>query len=98
MGGDWDEPLLRAARSQLDKEVFAVVEDLVRHRGFRLRKHGHKFGLYCPWIPPPDDRAHFISIPGTAKNPGNAGKRILRAAQRCPGQHERDQGIPEREI
>jgi hypothetical protein len=89
--GDWDETVLRDARSQLDKEVFDVVEKLVKEKSFKLRKQGHKFGLYCPWIPPPHERAHFISIPGTARNPGNAAKRVSRAAKRCPEQHESDQ-------
>jgi hypothetical protein len=88
VAGGWDEPLLRDARRQLDKEVFVVVEKLVKESGFTLRKQGHKFGLYSPWVPPPGDRAHFVSVPGTAQNPGNAAKRILRAAKRCPGQHE----------
>lgn len=89
VGGGW-ESSLGEARNQLDKEVFDVVEKLVKEKGFKLRKQGHKFGLYCPWIPPPGDRAHFISIPGTAKNPGNAAKRVQAAAKRCPGQHDFD--------
>jgi hypothetical protein len=48
VGGDWDESLLRDTRTQLNKEVFAVVEKLIKEKGFKLRKQGHKFGLYWP--------------------------------------------------
>lgn len=85
MGEPWDEVPLKSARPSLDKEVYDVVEDLVKNRGWRLREQGHKYAVYCPCT---EGRANFITLPGTSKNPGNAAKRIKRSASRCPDRHE----------
>ncbi|MGU3586393.1 hypothetical protein ACLBYD_24890 [Rhodococcus sp. C26F] len=85
MGEGWAEASLPDARDSLNKEVYAVVEDLVKKQGWRLRKQGHAYALYCPCE---DERANFITVPGTSKNPGNAAKRLKRSASRCPDRHE----------
>lgn len=85
MGEAWNEVSLKDARGSLDKEVYAVVEGLVKDKGWRLRAQGHKYAVYCPCI---DGRANFITLPGTSRNPGNAAKRVKRSASRCPDRHE----------
>lgn len=85
MDEPWDEASLKDARPSLDKEVYEVVVDLVKNQGWRLRKQGHKYAVYCPCT---DMRANFITLPGTSKNPGNAARRVKRSASRCPDRHE----------
>jgi len=67
-------------RREVDREVFDVLVHLER-RGWRLRRSGHKATLYCPC------GQDTIAVPGTAKNPGNAARRIAREAGRCPDGH-----------
>ncbi|WP_170323127.1 hypothetical protein [Gordonia effusa] len=83
----WDEVDIGAARNEVKKEIFDALEQLCA-QGFKLRKQGHKFGLYCPWLPGDGQRAHFISVPGTPRNPSVAARRLLQAAKRCPQRHE----------
>lgn len=85
MAESWEEASLKDARRSLDQEVYEVVADLVKNKGWRLREQGHKYALYCPCK---DGRANFITLPGTSKNPGNAAKRVKRSASRCPDQHD----------
>lgn len=86
MSEAWAEARLQNARGSLDKEVYEVVEDLVKTQGWRLREQGHKYAIYCPCTD--DERANFITLPGTSRNPGNAAKRVKRSASRCPDRHE----------
>lgn len=86
LGEPWEQASLKDVRKTLDKEVYDVVEHLVKKGGWRLRKQGHAYGLYCPCTD--DERANFIALPGTSKNPGNAAKRVRRSAARCPDRHE----------
>lgn len=85
MDGGWNQDSLADARRSLAKEVYVVVELLVKEHGWRLRKQGHKYGLYCPCT---EGRANFIPIPGTPKNPVHAARRIKRLAAHCPDRHE----------
>jgi hypothetical protein len=85
MGEAWDEVGLKDARPSLDKEIYDVVAELVKNHGWRLREQGHKYAIYCPCT---EDRANFITLPGTSKNPGNAARRVKRSASRCPDRHE----------
>jgi hypothetical protein len=66
------------------KEVDDVVKRLVDDEGWRLQAQGHGYYLYCPC------GADSIMVAGTPQNSGNHAKRIARAAERCPDQHERD--------
>ena len=65
--------------SELKKEVREAVEALIA-RGWTARKEGHKARLYCPC----ELGCTTIPVPGSPANAGNAAKRIVSAAGRCP--------------
>lgn len=79
--GDWVEPA--DVSGELHKDVLAAVKVLVE-AGWRLRRQGHKFYLYCPC----GDGGAQLRVDGTPKNPSWQAKTLLRDARRCPGQHE----------
>ena len=73
-------------RKKLDKEVFAAVMELDA-QGWKITKQGHAYRSYCPC----DGRAaggRGFHVPGTAPNPGNVARRLLRNAERCPDNHD----------
>ncbi len=76
--GDW----VTAAelRREVDAEVHTVLAAL-EEQGWRIRRSAHKATLYCPC------GRDTIPVPGSAKNPGNAARRIATAAARCPDRH-----------
>ncbi|OAH43496.1 hypothetical protein AYJ66_04360 [Dietzia cinnamea] len=84
MSDGWSSASLKDARRSLAKEIYDVVEVLVKDEGWRLRVQGHKYALYCPCT---HDRANFITIPGTPKNAKDAARRIKRSAAKCPDRH-----------
>jgi hypothetical protein len=82
--GDWIESAA-SIRRELDPAIFAVVSDLMR-KGWRLRRQGHKFRMYCtcPDAPP------GIRVDGTPRNPSRRAVQIERQAAHCPNQHDLD--------
>lgn len=84
MAADWDEVALSDVRGSVDKEVFDAVKQVVA-LGFRIRKQGHAFALYCPCD---SSDASFITVPGSSKRPWSQAQRIQRSAKRCPNQHD----------
>lgn len=75
---------LEDARRKLDKDTFAVVEWAVKEKKFTLREQGHGYALYCPC----GGRNPFIRVDGTPRNPTWQARKIERAVNRCPDQHE----------
>lgn len=84
MGKSGDEIGLVEARRGLVKEIYVVVEELVRDDGWRLRQQGHKYALYCPC----GSEGAFLTLPGTARNAGAAAKIVRRKSKHCPDRHE----------
>lgn len=85
MGEAWPEARLKDLRGSVDPEVYKVVEHFVKKVGWRLRKQGHSYAIYCPCA---GEMGDFVTVPGTSKNPGNAAKRVKRSALKCPDRHE----------
>lgn len=84
MAVKWIDP--KECRRELDKEVFEVVVELYR-RGWKVRRQGHKFRLYCPC----ENREHggrSIAVPGTSAKPVTQARRLRRNAEHCPDRHE----------
>ena len=79
--GDWVD--LKDVSSEIHKDVLAVVRVLTSS-GWRLRRQGHKFYMYCPCG---SDGAQ-LRIDGSPKNSTQRAKILARDARRCPGQHE----------
>lgn len=84
MGKSGDEIGLPEARRGLVKEIYAVVEDLVRNKGWRLKQQGHKYAIYCPC----GADGAFITLPGTPRKAGATAKMIRRKSSHCPDRHE----------
>mgnify|MGYP001131844402 CR=1 FL=1 len=80
--GEWEDVPLSRARKALKKEVYDEVEDWVQ-QGWRLRKQGHAFGLYCPCHEDIPNRS-WVGVPGTPRDPVHAARTIRRACRRCP--------------
>lgn len=72
-------------RRELPPEVYAVLADLMS-RGWRLRRQGHKFRVYCPC----GDGAGHFAINGSPRNPAAHARQLARQAARCPEQHDLD--------
>ena len=83
--GEWINSAA-SVRSEIDKEVFGVVEELMG-AGWRLRRQGHKFRIYCP-CPDGDATRATIAVNGTPKNPSTHARQVRRAAAHCPDRHE----------
>ena len=83
MGKSGDEVGLPEARRGLVKEIYEVVEALVRDEGWWLRRQGHKYALYCPC----GSEGGFVTLPGTPKNAGAAAKTVRRKTRHCPDRH-----------
>lgn len=67
-------------RGEVDKEVFKVLSDLEADKKVTLKRGGHKAVMLCAT----EDCPGHTTVPGTAKNPGNAAKRLKRWAGQCP--------------
>jgi hypothetical protein len=80
--GEWVE--LTNVRREVPQQIYAVIAELCRTRGFKVRRQGHKFYLYCPC----GTDGAMISVPGTPRNADVAARRLRRAASHCPDQHE----------
>ena len=74
---------MHAVRNEVDPLVYDVLKDL-ETEGWRVRRQGHKFYLYCPC------GGGKIRVDGTPKNPGNQARRIRKIAGHCPNRHELD--------
>ncbi len=79
--GDWLD--LSAVRREIHQDTYEVLESLVA-AGWRLRRQGHKFLIYCCPC-----GADWVRVDGTPKNPTNQARRIRREAARCPDRHDR---------
>lgn len=79
--GDWLD--VADASNEIHKDVLAAVRALVAV-GWRLRRQGHKFYLYCPCGP----EGAQLRVDGTPRNATQRAKILLRDARRCPGQHD----------
>lgn len=80
----WELADLGEARRKLNKDVFDVVKWAVEEKNFSLRKQGHGYALYCPC----GGRTGFVRVDGTPGNPTWKAKKIRRAVNHCPDQHE----------
>lgn len=79
--GEW------VSAQDVGREVSPVVHRVLKEletKGWRLRRQGHKFYLYCPC------GTGRIRVDGTPQNPDSQAKRIRREAERCPQRHELD--------
>jgi len=79
--GEWVDP------SGVRREVPDVIYELLLEaleRGWRLRREGHKFRLYCPC------GKGTIRVDGTPRSPEWAARRIRRDMARCPDRHDLD--------
>lgn len=81
----------REIRKQLKPEVAEAVLSLV-DRGWTLFDGGHKFILHCPC------GGMTLTVPGTPRSPGFAGRRLLREAQRCPSHPDLTDSLRNRRI
>ena len=79
--GDW--VTLRQVRREIDDDVLKALEPL-EEAGWRLRRQGHKFGLYCPCGP----GGTWVRVDGSPKNPRTALRRIRQQVALCPDQHD----------
>ena len=69
------------------RELPAVLYELVGELagcGWRIRRQGHKFRLYCPC------GTGTVRIDGTPQNAENQARRARREAARCPDNHALD--------
>lgn len=89
MSGEWIT-LADVGRREVDPVVYDLLVELIG-RGWRLRRQGHKFRVYCPC----GDLRGMVRIDGTPQNPENHVRRARREAARCPSEHDRD-GLPPR--
>lgn len=72
-------------RREVDPVIYELLQDLIAH-GWRLRRQGHRFYVYCP-CRDPDGR---IRIDGTPRNPVAQARRARREARHCPNDHDLD--------
>ncbi|GAB4083311.1 hypothetical protein GCM10028783_42620 [Modestobacter muralis] len=79
--GDWVD--VSAVRREVDPAIYSVLQDL-EAANWRLRRQGHKFGLYCPC----GEGGTWIRVDGTPRNPAGQARRIKRQAALCPDRHE----------
>jgi hypothetical protein len=79
--GEWVDP--KDVSGEIHKDVLAVVRVLAVS-GWRLRRQGHKFYMYCPC----GSNGAQLRVDGTPRNSTQRAKILLRDARRCPGQHE----------
>lgn len=81
MPNDWvDKPA--AVRRECKPETAAVVIELMG-KGWRVRRQGHKFRLYCPCG---DGRPLVCN--GTPRNDHTHAERLRRQAALCPDCHD----------
>ena len=85
MAGEWVE--LSSVRREIDKEVYGALEPLAAE-GWRLRRQGHKFLLYCPC----GHGGTWVRVDGSPSNPKNHARRISSEAAKCPDGHDRLHG------
>lgn len=71
-------------RSTVNKDVFDAIAYAYHEKGFSIRKQGHGYGLYCPC----GGRLNFVRVDGTPRNPTWHARKIRRAVDRCPEQHD----------
>jgi len=76
----------RDVRRSLKPEIYVVVVEMVETHGWKLRRQGHGYRLFCPC--PRSGGGRGVPVPGTPANPGNAAKRLRRNLEHCPGSHE----------
>lgn len=74
--GDWVDP--KDVSSEIHKDVLAVVRVLTSS-GWRLRRQGHKFYMYCPCG---SDGAQ-LRVDGSPKSSTQRAKILARDARRC---------------
>lgn len=83
--GGFAEASLSEARTELSPEVYEAVKWAVEELGFRLRRQGHKFALYCPC----EDGGGWLRVDGSPRgDPTNHAKRLRRAVSHCPDKHQ----------
>lgn len=83
--GEWIDSAA-SVRREIDDAVFDVVKDLMA-AGWRLRRQGHKFYIYCTCDEESTTRGR-LRVDGTPRNPGTAARRLRRDAAKCPDRHE----------
>jgi hypothetical protein len=76
------EAELPALRSELDKDVWAAVVELVAD-GWRIERQGHKIRLYCPC----GAGGAAFSLGGTVRSGGHRANQLRRNLKHCPEKH-----------
>ena len=84
MPTEWIE-LSDVGRREVDPVIYQLLADLTGD-GWRLRRQGHKFYVYCPC----GDPRGRIRVDGTPQNPHRQARRIRGQAAHCPNDHGLD--------
>lgn len=75
--------LADVGRREVPDVIYELLSELVGG-GWRIRRQGHKFYLYCPC------GTGKIRIDGTPQNAVTQARRARREAARCPDNHALD--------
>lgn len=82
--GDW------VAASDIRREtkppVYEVLLD-AEELGWRIRRQGHKFRIYCPCG---GETGTTIRVDGTPRNADSHSERVRREMRHCPDRHDLD--------
>ncbi len=81
VSGEWVSA--HAVRGEVSSVVHEVLKSL-ETKGWRIRRQGHKFYLYCPC------GGGRVRVDGTPQNAENQARRVRREAERCPHRHDLD--------
>lgn len=84
LSGEWVEDV-STIRATIGPDQYAAVEPLAK-AGWRIRRQGHAFRLYCPC---PAEPHSTVRVDGTPRNPTMQARRITRDAARCPDHLDR---------
>lgn len=84
MAPQWIE-LSEVGRREVEPVTYRLLEDLVA-QGWRLRRQGHKFYVFCPC----GDPGGRIRIDGTPRDAETQARRARREAAHCPDDHALD--------
>ena len=72
-------------RREVDPVIYDLLSELTRD-GWRLRRQGPKFYVFCPC----GDPGGRIRIDGTPRNSTLLARRARREAAHCPSRHDLD--------
>lgn len=79
--GRWVDP--KSVRREVADAIYEALLD-AQEQGWRLRRQGHKFRLYCPC------GKGTIRVDGTPRSPEWVARRVRRDLAHCPDRHSLD--------